>query len=187
MGSASDLRVGAVIRYNNAPCLILACEHRFMGRGSGFYQVKMRDLKSGRLYEHKFRSNDDVEFVRVEKRPYQYLYNDGDLYYFMSTETYEQVPVQKELIGEQIKYLKENQIVELAFDGEEILAVELPAHVELQVVETEPGVRGDTVTNVLKPAKVETGAVVQVPIFVNEGDVIRVDTRTGEYVERVKG
>ncbi len=157
-----------------------------MGRGSGFYHVKMRDLKSGRLYEHKFRSNDDVEFIRLERRPYQYLYNDGDLFYFMDVETYEQIPVSKELVGDQIKFLKENQVVDLAFDGEEVIAVELPPHVNLRVVKTEPGVRGDTVTNVQKPATLETGATIQVPIFINEGDVVRVDTRTGEYIERVK-
>ncbi len=157
-----------------------------MGRGSGFHQVKMRNLKTGRSFENKFRSSESIEFVRLEHREYQYLYNDGSSYIFMNSETYDQIPVEESLIGEASAFLRENDIAKIAFDDEEVISVELPAHVNLEVTETEPGVKGDTVSNTNKPATLETGAVVQVPLFVNVGDVIRVDTRSKAYIERVK-
>ncbi len=186
MGSTSDLRQGAVIEFKGDPCVILETSHRFMGRGSGFHQVKMRNLKTGRQFENKFRSSENITFLRLEHREYQYLYHDGVAFVFMNNDTYEQVMVEDAIVGESAEFLRENDMVKIAFSDDEIISVELPAHVTLKVVETEPGVRGDTVSNTTKPAKLETGASVQVPLFVNQGDVIRVDTRTRSYIERVK-
>ncbi len=186
MGTTSDLRPGAFIKFNNELCVVLESEHRTPGNLRAFYQVKMRNTKSGRLIENRFRSGEQIEFVRVEKKNYQYLYNDGSHHYFMDTDTYEQVPVDEAAVGESVKYLKENQDVQLVMEGENILAVELPPLVALRVLSTEPGFKGDTATNVMKPATVETGAQVQVPLFINEGDLIRVDSKTGAYQDRVK-
>lgn len=157
-----------------------------MGRGSGFHQVKMRNLKTGKQFEHKFRSNDNIDFLRLERKEYQYLYHDGVSFIFMDVNTYEQIPVDEAAIGEQSRFLKENSNLDILFNEDDIISVELPSHVALQVTATETAVRGDTVNNVTKPATLETNAVIQVPSFINEGDVIRVDTRTGEYQERVK-
>ena len=151
-----------------------------------FYQVKLRVLRTSKLLENRYRSGETIEFVRVEKRDFQYLYRDGDSYVFMDTSNYDQIPVDSTIVGNAAKLMKENQEVQLTFDEVSVLNVELPSHVQLRVVHTEPGVRGDTATNVLKPATVETGASIQVPIFVNEGDLLRIDSRTGEYIERVK-
>ena len=146
----------------------------------------MRNIKTGKIAEHRFRSGETLEFVRVERHPYQYLYDDGQMLHFMDQNTYEQIPVEREKIGDEFKFLKENGEVQIAFEGDEVLSVELPMHVNLLITHSEPGVRGDTATNVTKPATLESGAVINVPIFINEGDVVRVDTRTGDYIERVK-
>ncbi|MFW5662664.1 MAG: elongation factor P, partial [Bacteroidota bacterium] len=150
------------------------------------HQVKLRNMNTGKLSENRYRSDEKIELVRVERIPFQYLYNDGDSYYFMNTGNYEQIPVPKEQIGEGIEFLKENEQVDIAFEGDIVLGVDVPLHVNLVVAHTEPGLRGDTATNVTKPATLETGAEVQVPLFINEGDKIRVDTRQGSYIERVK-
>lgn len=186
MGSTSDLRPGAVINFNGELHIVLESEHRTPGNLRAFYQVKMRNMKTGRLSEYRFRSGESIEFVYVERKPYQYLYRDGNNLFFMDLETYEQIPVDIELIGNAINFLTENQEVQLAFVDGNPISVELPPHTNLRIIQTEPGVRGDTATNVLKPAVLESGATIQVPIFVSEGDLIRVDTRTGEYIERVK-
>jgi elongation factor P len=146
----------------------------------------MRNVRSGKLSENRFRSGESIEFIRVERKPYQYLYRDGNSLFFMDVENYEQIPVEASLLGNGINFMKENQDVQLAFVGTDVIAIDLPPHVQLRVTFTEPGVKGDTATNVLKPATVETGATINVPIFVNEGDLLRVDTRTGDYIERVK-
>jgi elongation factor P len=185
-GSTSDLRPGAVVNYNGELHVVLESEHRTPGNLRAFYQVKMRNLRSGKLSENRFRSGESIEFVRVERKNYQFLYRDGNSLFFMDMENYEQIPVDSEIIGSSINYLKENQDCQLAFVGSNIIAAELPPHVYLRVEHTEPGVKGDTATNVLKPAVVETGATIQVPIFINEGDMLRIDTRNGEYIERVK-
>ena len=186
MGTTADLRPGAVIKYNGELCQVLESEHRTPGNLRAFYQVKMRNIKSGKLMENRFRSGESIEFIRVEKRNYQYLYRDSTSLIFMDTDTYEQIPVDDIVIGDSVKFLKENQDVQLAFEGEVIIGVDLPPHVYLRVMHTDPGLKGDTATNVLKPATVETGAIINVPIFINENDLIRVDTRTGDYIERVK-
>jgi len=186
MGTTSDLRAGAVIKFNGENCVILESEHRTPGNLRAFYQVKMRNLRTGKLLENRFRSGESIDFVRVERRKYQYLYNDGQNLILMNPEDFEQVPVDPEILGNQINFLKENEMVEVAFEDTTCLSAELPPSVNLRITHTEPGLRGDTATNVTKPATVETGATVMVPIFINEGDVIRVDTRSGSYMERVK-
>lgn len=186
MPSTADLKPGVFMRYNGEICLVLESEHRTPGNLRAFYQVKMRNIKTGKLLENRFRSGESVELVRVEKHDYQYIYRDGTTFYFMNLDNYEQIPVDENFVGDAVKFMKENQDVEIVFEGTNILEVELPASVNLKVTHTEPGVRGDTATNVLKPATLETGAIVQVPIFINEGDMIRVDTNTGSYMERIK-
>ncbi len=185
-GSTSDLRPGAIIIFNGEMNTVLESEHRTPGNLRAFYQVKMRNLRTGKTYENRFRSGESIEFVRVEKKDYQYLYADGNTLFFMDMQTFDQIPVDMELVGDAFKFLKENQDVTLAFVDNQVIFVELPPHVNLEIVHTEPGLKGDTATNVLKPATVESGAEVQVPLFINEGDFIRVDTRTGQYIERVK-
>lgn len=186
MGSTSDLRTGAIIKFNGDNCAVVDYQHIKPGKGGAYYQVKMRNIKTGKVAENRFRSGESIDFVRVERHPYQYLYDDGSVLHFMDMNTYEQIPVEREAVGEPMKFLKENGDVQIAFEGNQILAVELPMHVNLRVTHSEPGVRGDTATNVTKPATLESGAEINVPIFVNEGDLIRVDTRTGDYIERVK-
>jgi elongation factor P len=186
MGTTADLRNGAVIKYNNELCVILESEHRTPGNLRAFYQVKMRNLKTGKLLENRYRSGESIEFVRVEKKNYQYLYAEGDVLYFMDNETYDQVPVSKTIVGDAAKFMKENQEVQIAFNDTEVVTVDLPEHVILRITQTDPGLKGNTATNALKPAIVETGATVMVPLFVNENDVIRIDTRSAAYMERVK-
>lgn len=186
MGTTSDLRPGAIVRYNGELCAVLESEHRTPGNLRAFYQVKMRNLKTGKLSENRFRSGESIEFVRVERSNYQYLYRDGHSLVFMDLSNYEQIFVDSTILGNEINFLKENQDVQLAFEGTNVLAVDMPPHVNLRVVNTEPGLKGDTATNVMKPAVLETGANVSVPLFINEGDLIRVDTKSGVYVERVK-
>ncbi|MGQ9819582.1 MAG: elongation factor P [Candidatus Kapaibacteriales bacterium] len=185
LGTTSDLRPGAIINFDGELHQVLESEHRTPGNLRAFYQVKMRNIRTGRLSEYRFRSGESIEFVYVDRKPYQFLYRDGNSFYFMDMETYEQIPIDIELIGNSVKFLTENQEVQIAFVNDNPIAVELPTHINLRVVQTEPGVRGDTATNVLKPAVLESGATVQVPLFINEGDILRIDTRTGEYVERV--
>ncbi len=186
MATTADLRVGAVLRFNGDACLVLESEHRTPGNLRAFYQVKMRNLRSGKTFEQRFRSGETIDLLRVERRDYQYLYKDGESFIFMNPETYDQFPVSEAALGEQSRFLKEGDNVQIAFNDTEIVSADLPSHVNLIVTYTEPGVRGDTATNVTKPATLETGAIIQVPIFVNEGDRLRIDTRTGAYIERVK-
>ncbi|MFP4529242.1 MAG: elongation factor P [Candidatus Kapaibacterium sp.] len=185
-GTTSDLRPGAIVMYNGEMCEVLESEHRTPGNLRAFYQVKMRSMRTGKLQENRFRSGESIEFVRLERRPYQYLYRDGDMLYFMEPDNYEQIPVPAEMVGDKIAYLKENDMVQLAFVEGQVIGVEVPQHVNLRVERTEPGFKGDTATNVLKPATLETGVEVPVPLFINEGDLIRVDTSSGSYIERVK-
>jgi len=186
MGTTSDLRPGAYIRFNGELAQVLESQHRTPGNLRAFYQVKMRVVRTGKLMENRFRSGESIDFVRVEKKPYQYLYREGNMLYFMDQETYDQIPISENMVGDAIKFLKENQEVQIAFEENNVLGVDLPPNVVLRIAHTEPGVKGDTATNVLKPATTETGAVINVPLFVNEGDLVRVDTTTGEYLDRVK-
>ena len=155
-----------------------------MGRGSAQVRLKLRDLRGGHTIEKTFQAGSKFQRVRIDRRVMQYLYAEGDLHHFMNTETYEQTPIAGALIGDALKYLAENAEVDVLFNGDEPIGVELPASVELRITESEPGVKGDTASAVLKPATVESGLVVQVPLFVEPGDVIKVSTRTGAYIER---
>ncbi|MGA2296473.1 MAG: elongation factor P [FCB group bacterium] len=185
-GTTSDLRPGAVVNYNGELHVVLESEHRTPGNLRAFYQVKMRNMRSGKLLENRFRSGESIEFVRVERKDYQFLYRDGSNLIFMDSGNYEQIPVEADKLGDSIQFLKENQDVQLAFHDNIVIAADMPPHVNLRVTHTEPGVKGDTATNVLKPATLETGASIQVPLFINEDDLVRVDSKTGAYVERVK-
>jgi len=186
MATTADFRVGMVIRYNGELHRIDEFIHRTPGNLRAFVQAKLRNLKTGRTTENRFRSGEEVEEVRMETKEFQYLFHDGVTYQFMDKETYEQIPVEESILGGGVKFLNEGDSIKLAMVGHDIVSAELPPNVEVKVVETVPGVRGDTASGATKPATVQTGATVNVPLFINEGDIIRVDTRTGAYLERVK-
>lgn len=176
-----------VIRYNNELYSISEFHHVSPGNWRAFVRVRLKSLKTGRILEQRFRAGEDIDVVRVEHQSWQFLYADGENdYVFMNVETYDQQPVPKTLLGDGVKFLKEQDVVEMLIDNETIIAVELPNFLELTVESAEPGVRGDTANNVTKPATLETGAVINVPLFVNPGDRIRIDTRTGQYIERAR-
>ncbi len=186
MPKISDISNGSFLRYNNELVVVLEYQHRTPGNLRAFYQVKMRYVKSGKLIEERYRPDDQVEIVRVEVKEQQFLYRDGASLVCMDTETFEQTYISEEVIGENLKFLKEEMILKISFDGETAIYAEAPNMVELEVTYTEPGAKGDTATKTLKPATLETGAEIRVPLFVNIGEKIKIDTRTGEYVERVK-
>ncbi len=181
---ANDLRPGMVIRHNNELYSIHKAEHRTPGNLRAFVQARMRNLRSGALIDHRFRSTDEVERAVLDESEMQYLYSDGDSYFFMNTETYEQIRLHKSVVGDRALYLVPDVMLKVEFDGGQPIDVALPATVDLKVVETEPGVKGGSATNVMKPARLETGLVVQVPPFISEGETIRVDTSEGTYLER---
>ncbi len=186
MPSTSDFRPGLVIKYNNEPWTIIEFQHVNPGNWRAFVRTKLKNLKSGKVIENRFRAGESIDILRIERKQFQYLYHDASGYVFMDQETYEQLTVPKEQIGDGADFLKDGIVVDILMNGNEITGIELPITVELQVVETVPGVKGDSANPGTKPAKVETGASVNVPLFINEGDVIKIDTRTGEYIERVK-
>ncbi|WP_028981943.1 elongation factor P [Sporocytophaga myxococcoides] len=187
MATTSDISKGAFLRYNGELVMVTDYTHITPGKGNAIYTVKSRNVKTGKQSEIRFRSGEKIELVRVETRELQYLYQEGDSLICMHPETFEQLPVPMVLFGESLKFLKENTIVLVKFDDNDIpVYAEPPTHVELEVTYTEPGLKGDTSTRALKPATVETGATVQVPLFVEAGERIKVNAETGEYVERVK-
>ncbi len=187
MADTSDFRNGLIIKFKNDLYTITEFQHVKPGKGGAFVRTTLKNLRTGKVLDNTFRSGESVEVVRVERRKYQFLYKDSAGYVLMDNDTYEQMTVQEELFGDGRKFLKESTEVELLMDDkDQIINVDIPIFVNLEVIETEPGFRGDTATNVMKPAKLETGAEINVPLFVNEGDMLKVDTRTGEYVERVK-
>lgn len=185
MLQATQVRPGMVILYNGELHSIFSMTHRTPGNLRGFVQVKMRNLRSGSMIEHRFSSEDRVERAVLEEVEMEYLYDDGEYYYFMNTESYEQMHLTRDFIGDGVEYLTPQLKVHVEFHEGKPISVELPPTVDMKVVETEPGLKGATVSNVGKPAKMETGLMVQVPQFVNEGDVIRVSTSEGTYQERV--
>jgi elongation factor P len=184
MLQATQLRPGMVIKFNNELYSIFSVFHRTPGNLRGFVQAKMRSLRSGSMTEHRFSSEDRVERAMLEEHEMEYLYDDGEFYYFMNTENYEQLHLTKEILGDAVQYLIPQLKVNIEFYEGKPMSVELPATVNMTVVETEPGLKGATVSNVTKPAKVETGLVVQVPPFINQGEKIRVNTAEGTYQER---
>ncbi len=183
---ASDFRKGITFEMNGEPHVVLDFQHVKPGKGAAFVRTKYRNILTGATREEAFNPNDKFPKAHIETKQMQYLYNDGELYYFMDQDTYDQVPLTAELVAEAVKYIRENDIATVKFYKDNAFDVEAPNFVDLEVVETEPGVKGDTATNVTKAATVETGAVIQVPIFINEGEKIQIDTRTGEYLGRSK-
>ena len=165
--------------------MIVEFLHVKPGKGAAFVRTKLKNIRTGATTERTFRAGEKVERAILDRREMQYLYNSGDDYFVMDNETYEQFSLTREQLGDNIKYLKENMNITVLFYQDKIFGVEMPNFVELVVAETEPGVRGDTASGGSKPAKMETGLIVQVPFFINTGDVLRIDTRTGEYIERV--
>jgi elongation factor P len=187
MATISDLSKGNYVRYNGEVMQIEELQHRTPGNLRAFYQIKMRNLKNGKLAENRFRPGDEIEILRVETKNYQYLYADGNSLVIMDNDNFEQTYIDKALLGNSVNFIKEGVSLVVAFEnGTNPITAEPPAHVVLNVSYTEPGVAGDTATRTLKPATVETGAEVRVPLFINTGDNIKVKTITGEYVERVK-
>ncbi len=181
---ATQLRPGMVIRHNNELCSVFSVEHRTPGNLRAFIQAKLRNLRTGAMFEHRFRSADGIDKITVDEVKMEYLYNEGDHYTFMNMDTYEQIALGKDVLGEAVDYLIPNlQITIEFFDGKPV-GIELPQTVELTVLETEPGLKSATASSVTKPAKTETGLVVQVPPFINEGEKIRVDTSEGTYLSR---
>src|SRR5579872_1767539 len=184
MISATQLRPGMVIKFNNELYSIFKTEHRTPGNLRGFVQAKMRKLSSGAMTEHRFSSEDRVERAALEEIEMEYLYDDGEYYYFMNTENYEQMHLTTEILGDSVEYLIPQLKVNVEFYEGKAISVELPPTVDLKVVETEPGLKGASVSNVTKAAKLETGLVVQVPPFINEGEKVRISTAEGTYQER---
>lgn len=187
MATVSDLSRGNYIRYNGEIVQIEELQHRTPGNLRAFYQVKMRNVRNGKIVENRFRPGDEVDRLNVETREYQYLYSDGESLVCMDNTTYDQIYIDKELLGESLKYIKEGTTLLITFENGTIpITAQAPPHVVMQVQYTEPGIQGDTATRTLKPATLENGAEIRVPLFINTGDNVKVDTRTGEYVERVK-
>ena len=186
MISTSDFRKGAKLEYKGEPCEIVEFQHVKMGRGGAVVRTKLKSLRTGNVLEDTFRSGDKFDSPQLEDRKMQYLYEQDGMYYFMDTETFEQVPLTGAQLGETMKYIKENMVVSMLYYKEQPISVEPPMFVELAVVDTEPAFRGDTASGSNKPARLETGAVVKVPFHIMIGDVLRIDTRTCEYMEKVK-
>ncbi len=184
MADTSNFRNGLIMRIDDQLYSIVEFQHVKPGKGAAFVRTKLKKIPEGAVIEKTFRAGEKVEEVRVDRNTYQYLYSSDGLYYMMDTETYEQIPLAGELVKDIIPYLKENTAVTVLMDDATPLSVELPTFVELAVKETDPGLRGDTAQGGSKPATLETGAVVSVPLFIEVGDVLKVDTRTGRYIER---
>ena len=185
MISAGDFRNGLTFEFEGNVYQVVELQHVKPGKGAAFVRTKMKNVMTGAVVERTFNPTEKVEPARIERKEMEYLYEDSGLYYFMDQETYEQTPLSEDQLGDALKFVMENMTVKILSYKGNVFAVEPPTFVELTVTETEPGVKGNTATNVTKPATVETGATITVPMFVNEGDVIRIDTRTGEYMERV--
>jgi elongation factor P len=181
---ATRLKKGMLVKVENALFRVLELQHVTPGNLRGFVRVKFRNIRSGTLSDQKLRSEDSVERATLDEREMQYLYQDGDDYYFMDTASYEQIHINSEALGESTNYLKSEMTINVEFYGSEPVGIELPQTVDLKVVDTVPGIKGATASNQIKPATTETGLVVSVPPFINPGDVIRVSTETGEYLAR---
>jgi elongation factor P len=186
MISSNDFKRGVVIKLDGELFSVIEYQHVKPARGGSFVRTKLRNVRKGTVVDKTFKGGEKLEDVRLERSPMQYQYDEGDSLVFMDTESYEQHSIPKDAIGDAIEFLKENDVIEITIYEGEPISVELPASVVLKVTYAEPGLKGDTATNVLKPVKVETGAEIRVPLFINEGDFIRINTQTREYLERVK-
>ena len=186
MANTGDVKVGSILRFNGELCQVTEYIHRTPGNLRAFFQAKMKNLKTGKIVENRFRAGEEVEIARVEFKEMQFIYPEGDHMVVMDNETFDQVYIPSNMFGENSKLLKEGMLVKIAFEGDNPIVAEPPTFVELEVTYTEPGLRGDTATNTLKHATVETGAIVNVPLFVNQGEIIKIDTRDWSYVGKVK-
>jgi elongation factor P len=186
MADTSDFRNGLIIKFKNDLYSIVEFQHVKPGKGGAFVRSTLKNLKNGKVLDNTFRAGEKVDTVRVERKKYQYLYKEADSLVCMDNETFEQINVPADMFGDGVGYLKESEEVDILFNGSEIISVEAPVFAILKVIETEPGFKGNTATGALKPAKLETGVTVNVPLFINADDMLKVDTRTGDYVERVK-
>ena len=184
MISAGDFKNGITLEIDGNVCQIVEFQHVKPGKGAAFVRTKYKNIITGAVLEKSFRPTEKCPQARIDRKDMQYLYSDGDLYYFMDVENYEQIALDKTTIGDTLKFVKENEMCKICSHNGNVFAVEPPLFVELEVTETEPGIKGDTATNATKPATVETGAEIRVPLFINTGDRIRIDTRTCEYMER---
>ena len=185
MASTADFRTGMALQFEGQLFYLVEFQHVKPGKGGAFVRTKLKNVRTGAVIDRTFRSGESITEVRLERRKMQYLYNTGDLYYLMDAESYDQVPIPEEQVHDIKGYLRENTDVQVLSRDEEVLGIEVPLFVALAVTETEPGFKGDTASSVTKPATLETGLVVQVPLFINQGDVLKIDTRTGKYLERV--
>lgn len=187
MATTSDIRKGMCMEYNGATCIVVEFMHVKPGKGNAFVRTKLKNLSNGKVFDNTFPAGQKIDDVRVERRQYQYLYDDEERFYFMNNETYNQIDILKDMLDNS-HLMKEGLEVDALFHAEKeiVIACEMPQYVVLQVTEVEPGVKGDTATNTLTPCIVETGAEIRVPLFIKEGDFIRVDTATSSYMERVK-
>lgn len=186
MAKASEIKSGNILRYNGELVTVDEIIHRTPGKGGAFYIGKLRNIKTGKIVEARLGTDEQVEICRVETNDYQYLYEEGDYFIVMDNNTFEQISVEKKLFGHGAKFLKEGMNVIVSMESDEPIMAQAPTSVELEITYTEPAVKGDTSTNALKNATVSTGVEIRVPLFVNQGDKVRVDTRTGDYIERVK-
>jgi len=187
MADTSDFRNGLIIKFKNDLYSIVEFQHVKPGKGGAFVRSTLKNLRTGKVLDNTFRAGESVDTVRVERRKYQFLFRESAGMVLMDNDTYEQLTVSEELFGGGDKFLKEGDSVDLLLDdNDQIINVEIPIHVQLEVIETEPGFRGNTATNAMKPAKLETGVTINVPLFIDQGDVLKVDTRNGQYMERIK-
>lgn len=185
MVSTNELKNGMAVVIDKILYTVIWFQHVKPGKGGAFVKTKLKNIKTGGVVDKTFRAGEELERAYLEQKPMEYLYQDAERYWFMNVSTYEQHPFSKDVVGEAIKFLKENTQVKVTFYNDKVIGIELPTFIELKVVETEPGFKGNTVTGGYKPASLETGAIVQVPLFIKIGDCLKIDTRTGEYIQRV--
>jgi elongation factor P len=185
MMSASEFRNGVTVGIDNDIFVVVEFQHVKPGKGAAFVRAKLKNLKTGGVHERTFRPNEKMDRAHIDRKDLQYSYKDGDLYYFMDAETYEQTALNASDVGDSLNFVKENEIVKILSHNGNVFGIEPPLFVELEITDTEPGFKGNTATGATKPAVLETGAVVQVPLFISGGEVIKIDTRTGEYLGRV--
>ena len=186
MATTADIRNGAVILHKSKRMKVVEFQHVKPGKGGAFVRTKLKDIQSGKIIDETLNSGHKLEFIRVEAKEMQFLYEDNELFVFMDNETYDQLNIASESVGDGKFFLTAGRNVDLLFDGSEVLDIRLPSHVVLEVTETEPGFKGNTATGASKPATLETGYTLNVPLFINEGERLKIDTRTGDYVERSK-
>ena len=186
MATTSDIKNGAVILHKNKRMRVIEFLHVKPGKGPAFVRTKLKDIASGKIFDETFNAGMKLSFLKIEAKTMQFLYEDGDSHIFMDNFTYDQINVMNDLVGNAKRFLKGGMNVDILFDEEEVLDIVCPLLVQLEVTQTDPGLKGNTATGATKPATVETGYTVQVPLFINEGEVLKIDTRSGEYIERVK-